>query len=113
MPPSSRDTPVGNYLSKFAVDVGARGEGIGSDLWRAVCSGCPRLLWRSKPNNPIAAWYAQVCDGLDKRGDWHIFWRGIEPRRSPTPSPTPQRPPRTSNRPPSRYRATRSPAPRA
>ncbi len=71
--------PVGSYLSKFAVDAQARGEGLGSDLWRALTTHHPRLLWRSRPDNSIAPWYAQVCHGLCKSDDWHVFWRGLEP----------------------------------
>jgi len=69
--------PVGSYLSKFAVDVAARGEGLGSDLWKALTREHPRLVWRSRPKNPITPWYGQVCDGLSKAADWFVFWRGL------------------------------------
>ena len=67
------------YLSKFAVDVGARGAGIGGDLWRRLSAEYPRLLWRSRPENPINPWYQSQCDGLIRREHWHIFWRGLQP----------------------------------
>ncbi|MBT8491444.1 MAG: acetylglutamate kinase, partial [Deltaproteobacteria bacterium] len=70
--------PMGSYLSKFAVDVAARGEGLGRDLWAALTADNPRLVWRSRPANPIEPWYRQVCDGMSKSRDWHVFWRGLE-----------------------------------
>ncbi len=75
--------PVGSYLSKFAVDVAARGEGLGSDLWKALTRDHPRLVWRSRPNNPITPWYAQVCDGVSKARDWYVFWRGLDAEELP------------------------------
>lgn len=69
--------PLCPYLSKFAVDVRARGEGVGGDLWRALCKDYRRLLWRSRPSNPIARWYEQQCDGLVRQRDWHVYWRGL------------------------------------
>lgn len=69
--------PLCPYLSKFAVDVRARGEGVGGDLWRALSRDCPRLLWRSRAHNPITTWYEHHCDGLVREGDWHVFWRGL------------------------------------
>ncbi len=70
-------TPVGIYLSKFAVDRAAQGEGIGSDLWSVLIRDYPSFFWRSRPDNPITPWYAKQCDGLVRFSDWHIFWRGI------------------------------------
>lgn len=66
----------GAYLSKFAVDPIAQGEGIGQDLWRAMQRDEPHLYWRSRPNNPILSWYQTVCDGFVRDRDWSIFWRG-------------------------------------
>jgi bifunctional N-acetylglutamate synthase/kinase len=81
------DAPLGPYLSKFAVDVGARGEGIGRDLWRAMSGDYPRLFWRSRPANPITAWYRENCDGLQRiqsrSGDWVVLWRGLAPSEIP------------------------------
>jgi bifunctional N-acetylglutamate synthase/kinase len=81
------DAPLGPYLSKFAVDVGARGEGIGRDLWRAMAADYPRLFWRSRPANPITAWYRENCDGLQRissrSGDWTVLWRGLAPSEIP------------------------------
>jgi len=72
------DTDLGaHYLSKFAVEQLARGEGIGRDLWSAMTGDHDKLFWRSRPNNPITPWYTQNCDGLVRGDDWHIFWRGL------------------------------------
>jgi hypothetical protein len=65
------------YLSKFAVETRARGEGVGRDLWRALCRDYPALFWRSRPDNPIAPWYQQQCDGMARTGGWQVFWRGL------------------------------------
>jgi len=71
------------YLSKFAVLPEAQGEGIGNDLWQAMQSDFPALYWRTRADNPIAAWYQTVCDGMVRRKSWHVFWRGLEPRVIP------------------------------
>jgi bifunctional N-acetylglutamate synthase/kinase len=76
-------TPLGAYLSKFAVDVGAQGEGIGRDLWRAVAREQPTLFWRSRSDNPISAWYQQRCEGMARAEPWTVFWRGVERSRIP------------------------------
>jgi len=74
---------IGPYLTKFAVDRGAQGEGIGRDLWRALVADCDSLHWRCRPANPIASWYAKQCDGLVRTDDWHVFWRGVPAQRIP------------------------------
>lgn len=70
---------IAPYLSKFAVDLRAQGEGIGGDLWRALCADYKRFYWRSRPGNPIAAWYAGECDGLVRGQSWTVYWRGLQP----------------------------------
>jgi GNAT superfamily N-acetyltransferase len=72
-----QDTPHGSYLSKFAVERRAQGEGVGRDLWRALIRDHARLLWRGRADNPITAWYQQHCDGMMRLGEWHVFWRGL------------------------------------
>jgi hypothetical protein len=72
-------TPVGIYLSKFAVERAAQGEGIGGDLWSVLIRDYPSFFWRSRPDNVITPWYAKQCDGLLRFPDWHIFWRGLAP----------------------------------
>lgn len=71
--------PLCPYLSKFAVDVAAQGEGVGGDLWRCLVADYPRLLWRCRPQNPIIGWYEQRCDGLVRAAAWQVFWRGLAP----------------------------------
>ena len=70
-------TPLGAYLSKFAVDREAQGEGLGRDLWQAVTAAHPTVFWRARPTNPIGAWYAQIADGLMRFADWNVFWKGL------------------------------------
>jgi acetylglutamate kinase len=74
---------VAPYLSKFAVEPVAQGEGMGRDLWQALVREFPRMFWRTRSNNPIAAWYATVSDGLIRMADWTVFWRAIEPSMIP------------------------------
>jgi acetylglutamate kinase len=71
------------YLSKFAVLPEAQGEGIGNDLWFAMSRDFPSVYWRTRPENSIGAWYATVCDGMVRRKQWHVFWRGLDPSRIP------------------------------
>lgn len=77
------DTPLGAYLTKFAVEPEAQGEGLGRDLFAAAAAEHPTLHWRARAGNPIGAWYATVCDGLCRFADWHVYWRGLEPARIP------------------------------
>jgi acetylglutamate kinase len=71
-------SPVGPYLSKFAVERTAQGEGIGGDLWGVMVREYPAFFWRARPENPITPWYANQCDGLARFAEWHVFWRGLQ-----------------------------------
>ncbi len=81
------NSPLGPYLSKFAVTTVARGEGIGRDLWRAMSAAHTQLFWKSRSENPITAWYREQCDGLHRitlgGTPWTILWRGIPPTKIP------------------------------
>lgn len=65
------------YLSKFAVQPEAQGEGIGRDIWEVLIRHHAELYWRSRANNPIASWYLSVCDGMVRRAAWQVYFRGI------------------------------------
>lgn len=71
-------TPLGGYLSKFAVDGPARGEGVGRDLWRAMSVDYPVMFWRSRAGNALNSWYSANCDGMQRGDTWHVFWRGLD-----------------------------------
>ncbi len=71
------ETPVAPYLTKFAVERQAQGEGLGSEIWSLVTRDYPGFFWRSRPDNPITAWYVKQCDGLVRFPEWHVFWRGL------------------------------------
>jgi bifunctional N-acetylglutamate synthase/kinase len=71
------DTPVAPYLSKFAVNRQAQGEGIGGEIWSLLTRDFPVFFWRAVPWNPIAPWYAKQCDGLYRLPEWHVYWRGL------------------------------------
>jgi len=72
-----RDTPVGMYLTKFAVERQAQGEGIGGELWSVMTRDYPVFFWRARPTNDIAPWYVKQCDGMVRFPEWHVFWRGL------------------------------------
>ena len=65
------------YLSKFAVQPEAQGEGIGRDIWEVLVRHHAELFWRSRSDNPIASWYLSVCDGMVRRAAWQVYFRGI------------------------------------
>jgi GNAT superfamily N-acetyltransferase len=73
------ETSLGAYLSKFAVDAEAQGEGIGRDLWQALSADYARIFWRARAVNPIDAWYSKLCDGLMRFPEWHVYWKGLPP----------------------------------
>ncbi len=77
-------TPLGAYLTKFAVSAEAQGEGIARDLWDAFAAESPSVFWRARPANPIGDWYAKLCDGLERLSDWTIYWKGIPPASIPS-----------------------------
>ena len=70
-------SPIGPYLSKFAVERTAQGEGIGGDLWKVITRDYASVFWRARPDNPITPWYAKQCDGLHRFPEWHVFWKGL------------------------------------
>jgi acetylglutamate kinase len=72
-----RQTPVGAYLTKFAVERQAQGEGIGGELWSLLSRDYPAFFWRARPTNPINPWYIKQCDGMMRFPDWIVFWRGM------------------------------------
>jgi acetylglutamate kinase len=76
-------SPVAPYLSKFAVERTAQGEGIGGDLWAVMVREYPCFFWRARPANPITPWYARQCHGLARFAEWHVFWCGLAPERIP------------------------------
>jgi hypothetical protein len=73
------NTTIAPYLSKFAVNRQAQGEGIGGEIWSMVTRDFPTFFWRARPSNPIVPFYAKQCDGLVRFPDWHVYWRGLAP----------------------------------
>jgi hypothetical protein len=77
-------TELGGYLSKFAVTREAQGEGVGQDLWSALCRDYSALIWRAKSNNPIRSWYERQCQGRFEAGAWTVYFRGLQPSQVPS-----------------------------
>ena len=75
--------PEGMYLSKFAVDTDARGEGIAQELWDRLVVGHSSLFWRARRENPVNRWYMRVADGMQRSGKWIVFWKGVNPGEIP------------------------------
>jgi hypothetical protein len=78
-----RQTSLGAYLCKFAVEREAQGEGLGRDIWQEVVRDHPSLFWRAHPDNPIAQFYVQECDGMLRTERWHVYWKGLSPEQVP------------------------------
>jgi acetylglutamate kinase len=68
---------IAPYLTKFAVDRVAQGEGMGRDLWEAIARDHSAVYWRARVENPIQSWYAGLCDGMMRVAGWTSYWRGI------------------------------------
>ncbi len=66
------------YLDKFAVTAAAQGAGVGGSLWRRMKKEHPQLFWRAKVKNPINPWYFKNAQGSYRRGDWVVFWYGLD-----------------------------------
>ena len=45
------------YMDKFAVMDSAKGEGLGSAVWKKMRESNSQLFWRSKSSNPINKFY--------------------------------------------------------
>jgi hypothetical protein len=75
--------PIAPYLTKFAVEPFAQGDGLGQDLWQALIRDQTTLVWRCRPQNWVRKWYANLCDGLQRLPEWHVFWRGLAPDQVP------------------------------
>ncbi len=73
-----RDHAAGCYLSKFAVEHSARGEGVALELWRSLEVECPVLFWRARPGNVINQWYERKADGHHRTEAWIVYWRGVD-----------------------------------
>lgn len=78
-----QETPWGTFLSKFAVNEIARGEGVGRDIWDAMLAKAPTLFWRARAENTISKWYTKECSGLQKEGIWIYFWIGLKDEQIP------------------------------
>ncbi|MGD9582919.1 MAG: acetylglutamate kinase [Lysobacterales bacterium] len=66
------------HLDKFAVADDAQGEGLGRAAWLRMRADHPQLFWRSRPDNPVNAFYAEQCDGCIKGERWWVFWYGLD-----------------------------------
>ncbi|MCB1165609.1 MAG: hypothetical protein KDK33_05630 [Leptospiraceae bacterium] len=69
------------YLSKFAVGIQARGEGVAQELWDAVLRSGQPIFWRSRRSNSIHRWYERLADGFHRTEGWTVYWKGIGPDR--------------------------------
>ena len=69
--------PAGLYLSKFAVDTQARGDGVAQELWETASGEHSALFWRSRRGNAVNRWYNRLAHGRQDHGPWTIFWRGV------------------------------------
>lgn len=72
------------YLSKFWVTKAARGEGIARDIWDVMCADIPTFFWRSRMGNAFNDWYMGACDGMQRQGDWRVFWKGLSAAEIPS-----------------------------
>jgi acetylglutamate kinase len=66
------------YLDKFAVESEARGEGLARAVWRRMTADWPKLVWRSRSDNPINEFYFRESDGCARKGVWTVFWIGFD-----------------------------------
>jgi acetylglutamate kinase len=76
-------SPIASFLTKFAVDRVAQGEGMGRDLWQALLRDHSSLYWRAHPENHIAGWYTTLADGMMRLPEWNVYWRGVDPEHIP------------------------------
>ena len=68
----------GQYLSKFAVDTEARGEGIAQELWEEIEKADMPIFWRSRAGSYIGRWYSRISSGKYSEKGWTVYWRGVK-----------------------------------
>ncbi|MBI2549704.1 hypothetical protein HYV83_00800 [Candidatus Woesearchaeota archaeon] len=66
------------YIDKLAVLPEVQGEGLARDLITAVMNSCGKVFWRAKPENHINEWYFRLCTGMQKAGNWFVYWSGLD-----------------------------------
>ncbi len=66
-----------NYLDKFAVAKHCQGTGLGTSLWDELEKKYKSFVWRAKTENEVNKFYAEKCDGMMKKEEWNIYWKGI------------------------------------
>ncbi|HBS04672.1 MAG TPA: hypothetical protein DEA96_06900 [Leptospiraceae bacterium] len=71
------------YLSKFAVGLQARGEGVAQELWDSVLAQPGPLFWRSRRKNTIHRWYERLADGFHRLDYWTVYWKNTSSNRIP------------------------------
>ncbi len=71
------------YLSKFAVGLQARGEGVAQELWDSVLAQPGPLFWRSRRKNTIHRWYERLADGFHRMEFWTVYWKNAPAHRIP------------------------------
>ncbi len=64
------------YLDKFAIHESARGEGFARTVWDHMLKDFPAVFWRSRSDNTFNAFYGKEADGLMRKGQWTLFWKG-------------------------------------
>jgi acetylglutamate kinase len=77
------ENELGAYLTKFAVDREAQGEGMGRDLWQLLAAEYGTIYWRARVRNPVCAWYDKLCGGMARFADWNVYWKGLPTERIP------------------------------
>lgn len=78
------EAPIAPYLTKFAVDRVAQGEGLARDLWDAMRRDHASLFWRARVENPIRNWYIGLCDGMMRAGEWTVYFVGVSAANVPS-----------------------------
>ncbi len=67
----------GWYLDKLGLSERAQGIGLGASLWNRIRRDHPALYWRSRATNEANKWYLGRADGMQRAGEWIVFWYGL------------------------------------
>ena len=66
------------YLDKLGLSERAQGIGLGASLWNRIRRDHPALYWRSRSANEANKWYLGRADGMQRAGEWIVFWYGLD-----------------------------------
>lgn len=65
-----------DYIDKLVVRSDFKRKGIGKKIWSEIEK--EKIFWRASLYNSINFWYMKNSEGHIKKGNWYVFWIGLD-----------------------------------